>query len=162
MEIPNQSKICIICHQVVSQGKAARVKDDAVIQGIRGLKRLLRIAQNNELYVCEKDLPVHAEKRKKFEKELLIIGGVAIAVLFLLIGLPLLSGRFDISLFVSSIFISFLIVLFGILFKYAPAVGAVADITPVIKRVESTIALVPSGSNRPKVQKGKRKKLSSK
>lgn len=118
---PRGSKICIICHKEVT-GKALKVKDDFIINSIRSIKKLFRVAQNNQLFVCDKDIAVHREKRKKFEKELLVISAIVVIIILLLNGLPLLSGRFQFSMLLSSIFIAILIIVFAILFKYAPAV----------------------------------------
>src|SRR3989338_54104 len=124
---PSGSKICVICHKEVT-GNALKVKDDFIINSIRGVKRLFRIAQNNKLFVCDKDINVHKEKRKKFEKELLIISAIVVIIILLLNGLPLLSGRLQFSMLLSSLFIAILIILFAIVFKYAPAVEETKDL----------------------------------
>ena len=127
MEIPKGSKVCIICHEVVTSGTAAKVVDDSVIKAIRGIKRLFGISQNNELYVCTRDMEKYREKRKKFEKEFMLMGAVALVIILLLSGVPLLSGRFQISLFISSLFIAILLFLFAVLFKYVPQIGQTVD-----------------------------------
>lgn len=119
-KIPTGSKVCVICHNEVT-GNAVRVKDDFIINSIRSIKKFFRVSQNNQLFVCGKDLNLHREKRKKFERELLIISAIVIIVLLLLNGLPLISGTFQFSMFLSSIVISILIIMFAIIFKYAPA-----------------------------------------
>ena len=132
METPAKSKVCIFCHQVLTSGKAARVKDDPVINSIRGVKKLFHVSQNNELFVCEKDLQNHAEKRTKFEKDMLLFSGLAVVIFLVLTVLPIFSGRFQVSMFLSSVFIGFLIILFGVILKYAPAVEPPAVEPPTV------------------------------
>lgn len=132
---PSWSKICIICHNEVKGG--TKVKDDFIINSIRRIKRLFNVAHNNQLFVCEKDFIVHAEKRKKFERELLIVSAIVVIILLLLNGLPLLSGRFQFSMFLSSIFIAILILIFTIIFKYAPATDETKSLAPVELKVQA-------------------------
>lgn len=131
------AKICMICGKELKEGKAAKVKDDAVIKTIRDLKRRLGIAQNNELYVCEKDLVTHEKKRKKFERDMVIVSTVALLIVLILIGLPLLMGRFDIGTTISAIFIGLIIVFILALFEYTPAVSKLEDVTAEQVRVGS-------------------------
>ena len=119
--VVRDSKVCIVCQQKIS-GPAVMVKEDAVINTIRGIKKMFNASNNNRLYVCDKDLPAYREKRKKFEKDMMLIMGMAAVIVILLVGVPLLSGRFQLELFVSSIFIALLVIVFGIVFKYVPAV----------------------------------------
>lgn len=128
--VPRGSKVCIICHQQVSSGNAAKVREDVVIRSIRSIKKMLNISQNNELFVCEKDLETHKGKRKKFEKEFSVICAFAVMLVLLLNGLPLLGGRFELGTFISSIVIAALILLFAIVFKYAPAADAASGTVP--------------------------------
>jgi hypothetical protein len=114
-------KKCIVCEKDMSGKKCHRVQEDHIIRTIRGFKQFFRIAANNELVVCEDDMDKHLEKRKSFEKSMIFIGVLSAAVVILLIGAILLSGRFDVFAILSAFLIGGFIVLFGILFKYAPA-----------------------------------------
>lgn len=126
-------KKCIICQKDIAGQSAAKVKEDFIIQWIRKLKQTAHIAQNNELYVCEADIKVHAEKRKKFERNAVI--GTTIAILFVLIviGLPLLSGRFDVITCFSALVIGVVLLTAVVLFMYTPAIEPISLIrsTPV-------------------------------
>ena len=114
-------KKCIVCEKDMSGKKSHKVIEDHIIKTIRGFKQFFKIAANNELCVCEDDLAKHLEKRKSFEKSMIFIGVLSAAVVILLIGAIVLSGRFDIFAIFSALLIGGFIVLFGILFKYAPA-----------------------------------------
>ncbi len=91
-------KVCVSCQQDVSAKKAMPVKEDRIIKGIRAAKKLLRIAQMNELFVCEECMQKHLERRRSFEKTVLFA-----------------------SVFAGALFILALPV-----FKYAPAVEGVS------------------------------------
>ena len=114
-------KACIIC-QKETTGNALRVKEDFIILGIRRAKQAFNIAKNNELYVCESDIPVHQAKRKNYERDLVVFSVIAAIVFVALIVIPVLSGKFNIIYIVSSVFLSFVIILVPVFFKYAPAV----------------------------------------
>jgi len=115
-------KICIICQKDVEGKPAIPVKEDQIIGTIRAVKQFFHIAANNELYVCEDDVQVHLERRKSFERSLIFFGVLAAIVVLLLIGNMLLSGRFDIFAFISAFVIGAFILLFALVFKYAPAI----------------------------------------
>jgi len=113
-------KVCIICEADVA-GKAARpVKEDHVIRAIRSLKGALKIARNNELYVCGDCQQTHRERRKEFEKMLLYAAIFAAIILLLLLGRLLLSGAFDVIALVSAFVLAFFVMSLP-LFKYVPA-----------------------------------------
>ena len=129
--VPKNAQICIICHaEVMKTNAMLKIKEDSVINTIRKIKKTLGIAQNNTLYVCEKDGETYQKKRKQFENDLIVYGGVAVVLFIFLTGLPLLSGRFDVRLFASSLFLSGLIVVFIVLFRYVPDVEKNARVIP--------------------------------
>jgi len=111
---------CIVCEKDMSGKKSYKVKEDRIIDTIRGFKQFFGIAQNNELCVCEDDLDKHLEKRRSFEKSMIFIGVLSAAVVILLVGAIVLSGRIDIFAIVSAFLIGGFIILFFLLFKYAP------------------------------------------
>lgn len=115
------SKVCIVCEKEIS-GTATKVKNDGAIDTIRKVKNMLKIAKNNELYVCEKDLQIYVERRRKFEKDLVAYGILGIAVVVLLVGIPLLGGKFDIVILIYSIILGTIIFGLGALIKYVPAI----------------------------------------
>jgi F0F1-type ATP synthase assembly protein I len=115
-------KICVECQEDVSGKRAVRIKEDRIIRLIRAAKQKLNIAANNELYVCEKDIDKHVKRRKEFEKNMLFFSILAGVIVLLMLGTMLLSGRFDPWLIVSSLLIGIFILLFAVVFKYAPAV----------------------------------------
>ena len=125
-------KVCVIQHkdgiQEIKGGTAAKVKEDALISGIRGVKKIFRIAQNNELYVCENDYEIVLQKRKKFEKNVVFIIVLSVIIMLVLVGLPLLSGRFELGVFFSALFIGILIIGGGVIFKYSPVLGPLEEI----------------------------------
>lgn len=148
-------KKCIICQKDLAGESAAKVKEDFIIQWIRKIKQAANIAQNNELYVCEADIKPHAEKRKKFERNAVI--GTTIAILFVLIviGLPLLSGRFDLVTCFSALVIGVVLLIGVVLFMYTPAIepvsliGSVAT-KPVARPIEQAVSANVSAKEKTK------------
>ena len=114
-------RACIICQKEIT-GNALRVKEDFIILGIRRAKQALHMAKNNELFVCENDVKTHQQKRKNYERDLVIFSVIAAIVFVALIVIPILSGKFNPIYILSSIFLSFVIILVPVFFKYAPAV----------------------------------------
>lgn len=120
------ANICIYCKKEVSGG-ALKVRDDRIISAIRFVKQKANMAQNNQLYVCREDAAEHAKRRKHFEKESIMYGFISAAIAIVLIGIPLLGGRFDFLVFLMAIGLALMIFILGAMFKYVPAVeeGAV-------------------------------------
>jgi len=119
-------KVCVDCQQEVVGKKAVRVKEDRTIRMLRSIKRLLRISKENELYVCEADLEKHLERRKSFEKTMLIFAAIAAFIVVLLLVTILFSGRFEILTIISAILIGVFLFLFSVIFKYVPAVESLS------------------------------------
>ncbi|MEW6328889.1 MAG: hypothetical protein AB1468_02105 [Candidatus Micrarchaeota archaeon] len=105
--------ICIICQK---QRKGRRVLDDVVINCLRGLKRKLGIAANNELYVCEECVPEHRKRRASFEKTLVFYGAIGVIIILAVL---LFSPRLG-SLLVAVFFGLFVLALS--LLHYVPAI----------------------------------------
>ena len=114
-------KVCISCQENVAGKRAVPVKEDRVIRTIRAIKKKLKIAQMNELYVSEKCLPEHLKRRRSFEKSLLFASVIAGLILVVVIVALLLSGRFNLWAIVSAFIIGGFVLLLP-LFKYTPAV----------------------------------------
>lgn len=114
--------VCIVCQKEVESGQGVRIKEDPVIRWIRRVKQWLQVAKNNELYVCNEDYAAHLERRKKFEKNLVIFTVLAAGLTFLLIILPILSGRLDLGGILGSILIGGLIIVAVVFFGYTAGV----------------------------------------
>lgn len=114
-------KICVSCEADVEGKRALKIKEDRVIKAVRALKKALNIAKNNELYVCEACLPKHKEKRQSFEKSVLFGTVIAVVLLVILLGMLLLSGRFD-PWAIVSVFVICGFILALPFFRYAPGV----------------------------------------
>lgn len=115
-------KVCIVCHEDVSGKKAVKVREDNIIRFIRKIKRFLRIAKNNELYVCEEHIKEHKKRRKAFEKSMLFFGVIAAIIILVFGGLLILSGRFDPGSFISLLILGVILISFSVIFKFVPAV----------------------------------------
>ncbi len=120
-------KVCIVCSTNVEGKKASKVRDDRILKSIRSIKSLLKVAKMNELYVCENDLPKHAERRKKFERNLLIAMILSVLLFILFIYSAFAASRLDLWAAVSAVIISLFILAFPIL-TYAPAVETLQEI----------------------------------
>lgn len=61
--------VCIVCRK---EKKGSKVEDDLYLTTIRDIKNRLHIAKNNALVVCDECLPKAKEKRRRFERSLMI------------------------------------------------------------------------------------------
>ncbi len=147
------AKICIICEKE-PQGRAYRVKDDAVIKAIRALKQKLGVAKNNELYVDDACLPTYREKRKGFERNLAFYSAIAVIVFVAVNALPLFYGRFSVSTFIASVFLSAIIVGLAVVNYSAPPIEEPGS-QPAAQGSEAT---TKHETRRAKPAKGKRGK----
>ena len=130
-------KVCVDCQKDVSGMRAVKIKEDRIIDFIRKVKRALKISRENELYVCYTCLPIHKEKRKSFEKTMLIFSVVAALILLLMLATTLISGRFELWAIVSGLLIIALLLVFSLIFRYAPAAVETAPVLIPGKPVES-------------------------
>ena len=115
-------KVCIICNKDVTGKRAVRVKDDFVIRTIRRVKQILGVAKNNELYVCEDDFEEYKKRRSSFEKSIMIFGAMAGLLIFGVVLLMIITGRFSISSIVSLLVLGILLLIFTLVFRFTPAV----------------------------------------
>ena len=115
------ARICWICEREVAGG--APIKDDKVIRFIRSIKKKLGILKGNELVVCEEHIDQYKEKRRRFEKNLVLY---ATAAVILAVGLPLipliLGGGFQLQTVCFSFILGAMILALSIL-NYVPALG---------------------------------------
>ena len=118
-------KVCIACQADVEGKQAVPIKEDRIIRVIRAIKRVFGVAQMNELYVCQADLPKHAERRRSFERTMLfasIFAGIMVLLILYSIVTTLLgSGHFDLWAPVSAIVVAFFVLTLP-LFRYTPAI----------------------------------------
>ncbi len=116
-------KVDIITGKEIKGGKAYRVKEDKIIEVLRAIKKRLGQLKGNELFVSEENLEAYKKKRKKFETNLMIVGGISVIILLLTFALPLLS--LDIGKALSGLLLS--IIISALLFilaitQYVPAI----------------------------------------
>ncbi len=113
--------ICIVDGKEVKKGHP--VRDDIVLRGIRRAKKWLGMYKGNKLVVCDEHLEEYLEKRRKFEKNAMVLGGV-VAILIFLYFLALLANFTLQALASFLVFSTMLIVVFGLLIilSYVPAV----------------------------------------
>jgi hypothetical protein len=134
-------KICIYTQKSVEGERAIPIQEDRIIRGIRAIKKIFGVAQNNELFVSEAYLQEHTKRRKSFEKSMLfasvLAGLVFIAVLYSIVS----TGRFE-GLAILSAFVIGGFILSLPLFKYSP--GLSGD-TPKLVGVSS-----PAKATKPK------------
>ncbi|MFH0885398.1 MAG: hypothetical protein V1861_06845 [Candidatus Micrarchaeota archaeon] len=121
-------KMCVSCQLDVEGKKAFPIAEDRVIRILRAVKKALRIAQMNKLFVCEACMPKHMERRRSFEKTMLFASVLAGIMLLIMIIAPILSGRFEALAFVSGFIVAGFIVLLPVMFKYVPAVEGVSTL----------------------------------
>ncbi|NYZ60540.1 hypothetical protein H0O01_02475 [Candidatus Micrarchaeota archaeon] len=84
------ARVCWLCEKEVADGTP--LKNDVVIRFIREMKRKVGILKGNELVVCSEHLAKYAEKRKKFERNLVLYATVGVLIAIGLPVLPLVAG----------------------------------------------------------------------
>jgi hypothetical protein len=84
------ARVCWICEKEVPEGTP--IKNDVVIRFIREMKRKMGILKGNELVVCHTHLAAYAEKRKRFERNLVLYATAAVLIAIGLPVFPLLAG----------------------------------------------------------------------
>ena len=109
-----KKSVCIVCK---GEKKGDRVEDDIYIETMRKIKNRLNIATNNTLVVCNDCMQKAEEKRRRFERTLMVWGILAtlIFVMFVLMSPTLLS------IFLSLVAIAFFM-LVAFLTSYFPKV----------------------------------------
>lgn len=114
--------ICIICEK---EKKGIPIKEDRVLGVIRAIKDRLGIAKHNKLYVCESCWPKYKEKRKKFEKSMMIWGVIAGVIAIALIAASIFTtGLSDVFALLKNIIIAvmvFVIIMVLIGLGYVPS-----------------------------------------
>lgn len=151
-------KVCVDCQKEVNGMRAVRIKEDRIIDFIRKVKRALKISKENELYVCYTCLPVHKEKRKSFEKTMLIFSVVAALIFLLMLATTLISGRFELWAIVSGLLIIALLFVFSLIFKYVPAAVETEPVLVPGKPVGKETAEKKAKPEKKAVKKPKRRK----
>jgi len=102
-----KKSICVICRQ---EKKGDKVEDDIYLETMRKIKNKLNIAANNTLVVCKDCLPKADEKRKRFERTIMVWGILMslLFVMFMLMSPTLLSIFLSIVAIIFFMFIAFL------------------------------------------------------
>ena len=117
----SKNTVCIYDGEKVRKGY--KIKEDFIIRLIKRLKQRFGSYKGNTLVVCEKHIEEHRKRRKRFEKNMGLLGGV-FALLGLLYLISLISN-FSLGKLVSfTIFIAILGLIFILLFilSYVPSV----------------------------------------
>lgn len=109
-----KEKACIICGEKTKKGYA--VIEDKIIEIIRSIKSKFGAVKGYELYVCEGCLEPYEKKRKRFERNILLYGGLG-----LFIAIVLLFFNFSISSLLLGIFMFALMILLAIM-NYVPRI----------------------------------------
>lgn len=116
-------KVDIISGKEIKEGKAYKVKNDKVIEFLRFIKKKIGKLKGNELFVSEENLETYKKKRKKFETNLMIVGGITIIIVLLTFALPLLSlniGKAIVGLLLSVVLAALLLIL--AITQYVPSI----------------------------------------
>jgi hypothetical protein len=122
-------KVDIISQKEIKEGKAYRVKEDAVLRFIAWLKKITNTYQGNELYVGEENLETYKKRRAEFEKTVKWVGVFSAFLIVLLLGVPTLS--LDVSGIIRGFFASLLVLLlalFLIILRYYPSIEPVPEV----------------------------------
>jgi uncharacterized membrane protein len=149
-------KACIYCQKSVEGKRAVKVREDAIIKTLRNLKRSLNMAKENELYVCEEDFKKHQERRKSFQTSLIIFSIAAVLVLLLAIVSMVISGNINLLGLVSAIIIGLFLVIFAVVFRYAPEVESQEMVLVGVSPAAAPIA--KPKEEQPKAAAGRKKR----
>jgi hypothetical protein len=121
-EVPENSNICIIGHEVVQDGY--RIKEDRVINLMKAAKKRLGMRlKNNRLFVCERHKDEYLKKRKGFERNVVILSALA-AVFFVIIFVVNLTHG-EVADILRSLLLGVLLILLVplfLVFIYVPAI----------------------------------------
>lgn len=110
----NKQKACIICGGEISNGN--EVIEDKIIEIIRAIKSKLGVVKGYKLYVCENCLEPYEKKRKRFERNVLLYGGLGLVLTLLL-----LFFNFSISSFLVGILLFLVMILLAVM-GYVPQI----------------------------------------
>ena len=129
-----QKKVCVVdAKEIKRNEKCYEVKEDAIIRAIRKAKQLFNdavkifkkdfnIMKNYKLCVCKKHVVEYAEKRKRFERSMILYASFAGLLIMFFSAMPLIvSGTIKFSSILSSLVLGAIIILFG-LFGYVAKV----------------------------------------
>lgn len=110
----NKQKACIICSEEITKGN--EVVEDKIIDFIRKVKSKLGVVKGYKLYVCDNCLETYEKKRKRFERNILLYGGLGLVLTLLL-----LFFNFSIGSFLVGILL-FLVMLLLAIMGYVPQI----------------------------------------
>lgn len=149
-------KLCIVCGKPVTGLKAVKVKEDPILGFIRSVKRALKIAQENELYVCEGDLKVHQQRRSEFQKSMILFSIVASVVVIAVIAGAVLSGTLNLAALFASFLIAVMLVIFSMIIKYTPATEGTEPVLVMAREESAGIGRPPAKAAGKRPAKGKK------
>lgn len=110
----NKQKACIICGEEINTGN--EVIEDKIIEFIRTIKSKLGVVKGYKLYVCDNCLETYEKKRKRFERNVLLYGGLGLVLTLLL-----LFFNFSIGSFLVGILLFLVMILLAIM-GYVPQI----------------------------------------
>jgi uncharacterized protein YacL len=79
----NKKKACIICGEEVKKG--SEVVEDKIIEIIRKIKGKFGAVKGYKLLVCENCIEKYEKRRKRFERNVIIYGGLGVVMALFLI-----------------------------------------------------------------------------
>lgn len=150
-----------VCVECGGEKKGYMVREDAVIRGIRRVKKMLGIAKNNILVVCAECAAVRKEKRERFEKRFVQHGAVAVIVFLLFVLVPVFSGaRWGVIELLTSALLAALVggaILLLTLFGYSPAFEMPQSAEPQPQPAEAPkLRIIPAERKGKKAGKGRK------
>jgi len=110
----NKTTACVICSKENVQG--ALVIEDVIIRIIRAIKSRFGIAKGYKLVVCNDCEKEYEKRRKTFERNLILYGGLGVVI-----ALILMFINFSIGSFLSGLLLFLVLIIFA-LFKYVPKI----------------------------------------
>lgn len=110
----NKTNACIICSK--ENVKGFPVVEDKIIGLIRTLKSKFGIVKGYKLMVCNDCEKEYEKKRKTFERNLILYGGLGVVIALLLLFL-----NFSIGSFLSGLLLFIVLIILALL-KYVPRI----------------------------------------
>lgn len=110
----NKTSACIICSKENVQG--IPVIEDKIIEVLRTIKSKLGIVKGYKLIVCKDCEKEYEKRRKTFERNLLLYGGLGVVIMIFLMFL-----NFSIGSFLSGLLLFFVLIILALL-KYVPKI----------------------------------------
>ncbi len=113
--------VCVVDGEKVKEGYKVD-ENDFVINLLRKLKGRFTKLRNNHLYVCSSHYDFYIKKRKSYERIVLIVSTLVVALFIVGVIIPALSGNFSFGSIISFLMITILMSIL-LLFFHVPKVG---------------------------------------